>query len=741
MLCIMCVLCSFFELISSGWHNADEYNEVIEEYSGLSYEECYAEIEAAREEYDVFWDAYTLYFGEFVNSKHEKQVRKSLEGKLGPDYESIIAGMDFSEERQHRLSKINNALGKLESQLEYLDSFPKYLDTVHENSAKGSLNIFAKNIYNKRNSIKTDEDYPKSDEIVVKLTTIESFDNFICGKFDSYCALILVIAIVLKFADEKKKGLWSLVYGCKKGRGKLAFKRVIVLLVGAVIGTFLISLCRLISCISEYGSLPDLSYAVQSSQLFKHFVYPLSFGQVLVLSFILKITGTFLVGLFFWLLMQGIRNYKFALIVSAIVLVAEYICLYRIPDSFTLVPLRFANVLAPLDLEHIFLKYLNINIFGYPVTGTVITLAFAAVFMLAVSAVIILMSHFQKPVKPAGATPRIFKKIECAFVRLRASAGLSGVEIRKSFVFQRGMIIIAVLFLTVYYLGSAPYSDTTMYDKEVATDAGAYSCEISEEVLDDIDSQIAELKRLPESVSKYQTIKALEAFKADAQSKFDENRGIWLLNQAPYASLFGKGVYQRKWGTIAFAFTVLLCAGLFSFEKQSRMTSLLMTTVRGRRKSAVRKIILALLSAVFVWAVMSATEIYETYEYFGNFADTLRAPLISIDYFRESTTTLTIGQYAVIYYLLKLLCLSAVALTCCAISLKVENVNKAVVSSSVLLLTPGLLSVLDVPLVEYASFIRLWSPVEAHNVSFIFCFAFIPVLVIFIIREWERVKV
>ncbi len=624
-----------------------EYQKELAHYAGISVDSALAEIEAV---------------------------------EAAIDYENVEATEAFFAAQQARET--------LRRQLEHLKAYPEYLDSVHQNvvQMKG-LAIFStsgNSKFNASNIERTDIDFPESKDVVLHLTNTLALEGFSTDEISSLCVLVWLIAVLMSFIAERKTSLAELVYAAPNGRKILTVKRLGILFLSAIIGTVFIKSASLIANIYLYG-LPDVSAPVQASATFKEFTYLMNVGQYLLLSFAVKAIGAFAVALLLWELVSAISHLQTAIISAGAFLAFEYSLFALIPDSFSLVIFRFLNVFAFVDTDRILLKYLNVNLFGKAVRGTALSLLLMPAVMAAAGIFLVMHSEKAKPIQKQNFLLRLYEKLLPFFSKAGAKLGILGVELKKVLWYQKGIIVVAALLVWCFGLMSVPPADSEMYDSSVSAYQTEFQGEVTQHTIDAIDDKIAEISTWENSDIKEKQLASLKEVKAEAESKLGS--GLWLVNPIPFAMLDNHNAahYQTKLMIVSLLSVILLCAGLFAFENQSKTNPLLNTTAKGKRKLIAVKIGTAVIFTVFVWLLISAREMYLICDFTNN-TEWLKAPLQSFAYVADYSLPISGGSWALLQLLKQLMTLCAAAGASLLISRKSKTVNQAILLSLPLLM-------------------------------------------------------
>ena len=638
--------------------------------------------------YQLFSFPYVSSFKTEYQKEIEHYSQMSVNSALA-EIEAVEAAIDYeSVEATEAFFAAQQARENIRNQLEHLKEYPEYLDSVHKNvvQMKGLaiFNTSGNSKFNASNIERTDIDFPESRDVALHLTNTLALEGFSADKTSSFCVLMLLIAVIMNFIAERKTSLAGLVYGTPNGRKVLTVKRLGILFLTAVLGTVFIKGASLIANVYLY-SLPDFSAPVQSSVLFKEYTYLMNIGQYLLLSFAVKIIGAFAAALLVWTLVSAISHLQTAIISAGAFLAFEYSLFALIPDSFSLVIFRFLNIFAFVDTDRILLKYLNVNLFGKAVRGSTLSLMLMPIVMIAAGIFLVIHSEKAKPIQKQNFLLRLYEKLLPIFSKAGARLGLLGVELKKVIWYQKGIIVVAALLVWCFGIMSVPPADSEMYDSSVSAYQTEFQGEVTQNTIDAIDNKIAEINTWENADIKEKQLAALEEVKTEAESKLGS--GLWLVNPIPFAMLDNHNAahYQTKLMIVSLLAVILLCAGLFAFENQSKTNALLNTTAKGKRKLIATKIIAAIIFTVFVWLLVSARELYLICDFTNN-TEWLKVPLQSVAFFADYKLNLTASWWVLLLLLKRLLIMLSIAAMSLCVSKKSKNINQSIVLSLPLLL-------------------------------------------------------
>lgn len=134
------------------------------------------------------------------------------------------------------------AVNHLLKQAAYLHGYKDYLNMIQANKdALLSFSIFNDpNEFSGRNILKTANEFEALQDISLRLGIDGAIHAFMGFSITDYLLLAVLVLVCVAFLDERKKGLWNIVYALYGGRLRLAIQRVSILLCVSVIGVTLL---------------------------------------------------------------------------------------------------------------------------------------------------------------------------------------------------------------------------------------------------------------------------------------------------------------------------------------------------------------------------------------------------------------------------------------------------------------------------------------------------------------------
>lgn len=659
--------------------------------------------------------------------------QESLEEYFGEDFASYVpdkAAVDG-------MSREYTALSAVREQVQHLVDYPTYLDTVHANATQMAvLSIFSQeSSFSRRNIEKTDRDFPKS--VSLSLDNDLALNAFTSDRLCGYSILAVMMVVVLEFMEERKRGLWSLVHGTNRGRGRLALHRAAILLALSIGVTATLYGGKLLGLSLHYGGLGDLSRNIQSLAVFRDVPWVMSVRQFLVSYFLIYTAGVWLVSLILWAILQAVNHLPLAIAAASVFLAVEYTAFRLIPDSYTIVFLRYINIFAVVDILSVALHYLNLNLFGQPVQGILLSVGLVLPLTAVMVVLNLVLAEWKKPVSPQNSILVFIQRLRVPFSKLVGKLRLFGFELYKILWLQKGVVVLLVLGIYSFAFMDAPPIDSTVYNTEIAALAASMQGPITEDTLAQIDEKIATYETWDANLAVMRQLDILQQLRDKVTDSLSAGDGLWLMNQAGASTLISQnniGNYSRNLALILLLAVCLLLPGCFASEKQNRMYSLLRGVPMGRGVLWRKKMGSAFLTAVLAYVLFEAGELYRLFSAYG--ALPLQAPIQSVDYFAQSALPLSIGGGLTIFLMLRLLAFLLAATVVLLLSQLSRQTNHAILLSAGVLLLPAGLQYIGIGELSSLSLALLFSPMECSLWYYAFAASLLPIILCIHYRFW-----
>ena len=599
-----------------------------------------------------------------------------------------------------------SVLSTMTGEISYLVGYAGYLDGIQTQAEiQSQTSLFGKpGSFSRRNLAKTAAEFDALRGVEVEFGSNRGVERWLSFELGDYFHLIAIVLTVLAFLEERKKGLWPIVRSTRGGRARLGLTRIAILFAASVLATLVFSAVPFMLSLCVNGGWDGLNRSLQSLESFKICTLRISIAQWLAQYLIFKSLSGLLIGLFLWCVLGSISNIQFSLSVLGAVIVGEYVLYELLPVQSILNVFKYLNIFAYVHTSNLYTEYLNVDLFGFPVGIRELAVAAMAFLGTMLAVLAVLIQRNRRPEGNQDVLSHVSHQINRAldFFRTRFSTGTW--EVYKSLIFQYGVIILlVVLFATeklsfIFYNTSSQDQWYLAYVRDMegpldesadvylanawenvpggGEDAGALMSALSQ-----VDRRVAELRKRAE------------------RGGYEP----WILEDSIYDQTYGPQSQdlQRLNAATAIILTAFCCVGLFAFERQSGVVPMVRSTKRGRRGLFLRKTALTAVLTTFVWAAVYMRELWTFLSW--RQPRTLAAPVQNIDALAGFPIVLTLTQYLVLLYAIRLAMLLCVGFVVLLISRQSSSVQTAYMVAAGILGIPALLTVLGIDILKWFS--------------------------------------
>lgn len=523
-----------------------------------------------------------------------------------------------------------------------------------------------------------------------------------------WIAFIIIMIFVLSFFDERKAGLWQIVYTCKKGRLSLAVKRLGCILTMSIFTSFAMIVSTLLLSFYDYGGLNILNCPAQSVKILQDFTMTLSVREFLLYYMMTSAVSLFAEGLFVWGVLSLIHNFNMGVIVTVLIYGIESVLFFMLSPQNPLCILKYLNLYCWLNPTGIFTEYVNFPlgslIFNQREFTHVVLIVSVIVFSFGVLWIQMVTRPFYVPGLLERKTEQVFTLIRRALCRLNGI----GYECYKCLIQGRGLAVIAIfayiLFsnMTVNEVLVSPGQEllNDFYAENTGEINGAAQLEY-ERIRTELEAVQSEWESAAgkggfieeEAENKYRSYEAdRNRFrKLEEQLSYGkklEKRGIsgWFLNKKGFEKLLGEENMVRRLfsGVLAAVALILILSPVFSSEWQCGIGKILRCTKKGRVTVFTRKYVCVALFVFVISGIIFATELFGimvNYPLQG-----LSAPVQNIPLLERFPFHWNVAIFIIVWFLCRTLVLAAIAVLCLCVSVFSERVERTYLYS--LLLVP-----------------------------------------------------
>ncbi len=690
-------------------------------------------------------------YTEYIKNS-DNEYSKAIKYYTGWDNDSIMTDVNeklsvLSTENETDIYKIN-AYNRVVEQIEYYKEYKTKYQNICDNAKQmSSIEIFAENnSYSRLNIEKTVEDFKKVSNVKTEIVNDKVIDVWSDYEITDYIVLLIMILIIMQFLSERKIGLWSIIHSLKKGRLSLTIKRTGILAISSVIISAIFYLSTLLISINMYGAI-NWSASIQSIQSFENCSIPLNIGEYILSVYLIKAAGIFTIAVLIWIILSVISKMNIAILITAIIMGAEYISYVKVTDISNMVLLKYINPFAFLNTNNLFRNYLNIFIFGKPV----FILNFCIVVLLLLCIVGVGVNIIVNPRKYPVSSPNIIEKYTDNISRwLNNFVNGTNIFLHEGYKLLWALKgIIVVMFVICIALLSQNYKPL-LYDG-VSTNLNKYykellnvSIEDSEQYFDKWQEEIDELSLKPEMFNQIEDKKkALDIIlkHKDKLKEIKENTGIEVkfVNPFGYNSLIGDAGAKRreKNAMIELLCIALIIGGFASIDKQNNSMAIIRTTKMGIKKTYGIKMIWTFIASIIIVAPISYVEFENVIGRMG--LSDLTAPVQSFVALGKFPLKISLIQYILLMYIVRLISAYIVGIIVLEISEMCSNTRIGQMLNVCIIVVPAVLLYMNIDEVKY---LALSNSVGISDISKVIHIV-VPVviaIVVFMIRHCREHK-
>ena len=597
---------------------------------------------------------------------------------------------------------------QLLAQYEHLEGWPARLEMIRQNARRlTGVSLFAVEGFAKRNIERTVADFARLDDVVLRIGPDRALTSLVASPFTELAILAALLAVVLSFVAERRRGLWLLVYASPYGRLRLGLQRVAILagsafaIVGAVYGLLLL-LARIL-----YGPL-ELTRALQSHPAYAGVTHPLTAGQALAIYLVLRALSALALALLAWFILAAIERLQLALVALTFVLSSQWLIHTLTRDAEKLVLLRYLNVFALVDLHGTLTHYLNLNLFGAPLAAWKLSLGLRAATVVLAGTACVAIQARRHPLTRQNALLRVADRAQRRLSAALAGSRLAWIEARKVLWSQRGLLLLAVLVVLQLRAMAPPPRPIASYDAPLDAARTRFAGLVDEakraEIADERAALEASIAARPagyeagpmgdfeaQQLAVWQQLEH-EIARIDALAA-ELGREPRLVAEAPYQALFAENEMNYGYATALrlLIFAVLILARVISYERESGVERLNRASPGGRGRLWSVKLGLTLLLLTVLWLLVYGSELWRASAHYGPL-QTLDAPLGYLSLHPLRYAHWPIGAYLALLYDIRLLLLYAVGGGILLLSSVARRAETAIAGNVALWLLPATLA-------------------------------------------------
>ena len=628
----------------------------------------------------------------------------------------------------------------ISSQVEYENYFREKIEgLVTQADAMSGISIFAEtDSFSSANLLQTKSDYMDLLDVRPIFFDAKYIESFLGFSFLNGIAVIAGILVAMTLVDEKKRGIRNIIFASERGRGYLVAHKIGALLLWSVLLITAYYGSCLTASVMLHGEniLLHVLYPVQSIPMLMDYPEAISIGTFLLLYFVYRIFVMFLVMLIAWTTLFFFENVIFAFGTLGGIGISSFLFYELIESNHPFNILHYCNLWYQTSGVEYFTEYMNLNIVSNAVNKEIVIgiswILIVGVFL----AIAFVVGIYKYPCSSSYDTKLVRKikgianHIKVTYRKIIARFSITGTEVYKVLVSQKGLVIILVVSAILW--NDTDYTQiTTMGHQDLYYDFleqhGGLPTDESAQAIEKLSITLAEVeKNYTEAMILYEKgeledilpwVMLYDSYENDRiffkeiteQTEYLENLKLssdiegWYINKYAYESFLNSG--NTLINLTLILGIVLLSSSVFSMENKNGIGNVVRSTMRGRQELFRRKIAVALgatlllfiVSVILEWS--SWTSIYPV--------DRFDAPVQSVPMLSFVTWECSIGTFITSIYFLKGIMMCMVALFTCWLTMKINQ--KFAIALSFGLCIPEVLTLAGMWFFQYVSIVRILS--------------------------------
>ena len=657
-------------------------------------------------------------YKDIPDSKVYKMSLQSLKTKYpGYDIEYILSNINPSEYSiyTHDITTEINLLNSKLKEMQNTYGYNNYLEAIiHKAQEISDTSLFQTSEFTKRNSQKTLDDYTS---LSVNKVEYNSSKGIICATSNSITLVLSILMVMFiciqVFVKDKENNTIELLKTMKYGRVRLITAKAVTLFLMVIAAGVLLNLSSLFVSSLIYG-LGDLSAPIQSVTGFMTSTYGITVLQYILIFNVYNVMTLALTGLLMLLIFILFKKALYGYI-GILVFFGLSITLNMVIDPVSSLNIfKYINIYNFLDSSGIIGRYLNINIFGFPISLSDIFLVSLIIGTSAALTACIKIFSVQK-IKPESKglnRINIGGKIEA-----KAKTGIFRYELYKSFIINPALLIL--LFVLILQIMSANGSDMRFADID-----GVYyeyymdilKGPISEDKTEYLNYELSRVKEEqlistdPNNTYNNQIKVLNNLIEKDMQLNkiFDEKGDN--INKEKISFVYELG-YERLLLTnsdilllsMITAILVILCmVNIFVIEYRENTYNIINVTKYGRQRTFWYKIGIKISMVIMIITITYVPYVIRIIKNYG--LTCLDAPIISMNRFSTLSINTSILEYIILVFLMKILGLIMAGILIAFLAVKLKSFIMTAAVSTFIIVIPSFLAYIGLDVFEKLGF-------------------------------------
>ncbi|MCM1233714.1 MAG: hypothetical protein NC123_14760 [Butyrivibrio sp.] len=631
---------------------------------------------------------------------------------------------DSLEQEQAFINEIYAEWQKAAGYGEYLRSIRENKDTLSKTSIFSRQN---QNSYSARNLQKSAADHAKLSEENIRFTPSK---GLVSAMENIWAELLLVLGMMLfvgsLITDEKNKKLFFITRSTRYGVLHSIAAKITALFIHCILLTALFYTISLVFWGQSTGwFVPDAS--LQSIAAYTESSLPVSVLGYVLISVLTKALILFGIGAVLTVFCIGAGTAVLPFLTGSGIIGISALLYYLIPAGSVFSVFKYLNPVGLMKTENIYGRYLNFNLFGYPVSR--LGLSLLLILLICVFGIVGSLLAFCRMQSFE------MRKMRLPFpVLFHPHTNIFRHEIYKLLITSRALPILLLFaaLLTYESLGrSYTLSVSEQYYQDIMTELEGGLTDEKESLIlsekaryEDALQKIEQIDKILStgelSVNAADTLKSqanmtlafYPAFqRAEAQYDHIKTHGGRFVYDTGYLYLFG--VLEDSFSIdflILSIGTILAVSGATAMEYQNGSLFLIGATRAGKRKIMLLKILICSITAAVLALVPIPCRIYRISAVYP--MHSLSAAVQNISRFNRFSVPMPIVCFGLLLALFQILSMVLVALLTMAISIWRKNQVQTIFSALLFLVVPITLKLLGFEIAKWFSLYPLYGWTE-----------------------------
>lgn len=715
---------------------------------------------------------------EWESEQNDIWIEQMRQGNY--DYEPEKLTNQYAPEGFTDTQVLSEVFDRIDYIEEYQSNIQNVMDHAYANLSEFDALGIQENSYIVNYQRKVIECYENAkNHVKIGLEYTRGWDDYFSYDVVNIFIFFMVITVATAaFTEEKTSGFLQLLRCSKNGRTQTAIAKISVVLILTFIIVFSFIIESWILILFTVGYSNPIN-AIQSFDMFLYCPYIITVGAYFWISFAVKMMTFFMIVSILLLVSVFAYHYVTTFSVGLCLLGAGIVI--NVINISADNPLHIFNFLDAAAGTPLFERYRAYNIFDKTVGSVEFTAIMFIILTMAMLLFTILKYNFGSNGVNIKILDRVYSKVRdffCKFSLLYRrntkqaySLSLFVAEFYKTLISSPMWMIVVLLLATKCCINVNLYHPNESYSDRIYKE---YMTILSGEMTDEKRQYLMEERnRIDTVLAKKDDMQLLYA---KDEIPFDEYRSylseynyaysrnecfLIVENHAAYIDNLEKEekqawfLYDTGWKRLFSADTdwtlyfvlVLLFTSVFSKEFHGRSSSgnfaqIMRVTKNGRNKSLIHKYLSSCAICIVVsavWYMVDVLSVYHSYE-----MPLLTAPIQSIEVMSAFMLNMTIGQFIVVFFAVKILADVIFTLLLCSLSALLRKPIPVILISAITAFLPALLSWFGLKafsVIDFTSLARATPLLLQNQTALLYialCFTVCAILATCVKKKWNQ---